>query len=163
MLAKEMLVTLYDFNTRANARVLELAGRLSAEQYTTLTGQSHSNLQGLLVHVVRTMWVWRMLSQHSELPGTPPYTVDAFPSLEKLEIAWVDEDRLLRSYVESLDDETLGETVLVRDWQGNISPMVRWQMLVHLLMHNMQHRTEASAILTGFGHSPGDLDFIFFL
>ena len=37
-----------------------------------------------------------------------------------------------------------------------------WQMLAHLANHGTQHRSEAAALLTAVGRSPGDLDMIFY-
>jgi uncharacterized damage-inducible protein DinB len=35
-----------------------------------------------------------------------------------------------------------------------------WHAMAHLVNHGTQHKTEAAAMLTGFGHSPGDIDMI---
>ena len=38
-----------------------------------------------------------------------------------------------------------------------------WQTILHVVAHGIQHRSEAAAILTGYGHSPGEMDFDLFL
>jgi uncharacterized damage-inducible protein DinB len=40
---------------------------------------------------------------------------------------------------------------------------VLWHCLLHVVNHGTQHRSEAAAILTGYGYSPGGLDFTAFL
>jgi uncharacterized damage-inducible protein DinB len=38
-----------------------------------------------------------------------------------------------------------------------------WQQMVHQVNHGTQHRSEAAVMLTQFGHSPGWLDFLYFI
>ena len=38
-----------------------------------------------------------------------------------------------------------------------------WQLLNHLVNHSSHHRAEAGLMLASLGHSPGDLDYIYFV
>jgi uncharacterized damage-inducible protein DinB len=37
-----------------------------------------------------------------------------------------------------------------------------WRILQHVILHGMQHASEIAKRLTEFGHSPGNIDFIYF-
>ena len=67
--------------------------------------------------------------------------------------AWQAEWVLLDGYLAGLADDDLD-----RDLDG--TPL--WQTMAHLVNHGTQHRSEAAALLTAFGLSPGDLDLIDF-
>jgi uncharacterized damage-inducible protein DinB len=62
-------------------------------------------------------------------------------------------------YVSSLSTESLNQRYADNIGDG---PKV-WQTILHIIFHGTQHRSEAAAILTGYGYSPGDLDFDVFL
>jgi uncharacterized damage-inducible protein DinB len=40
---------------------------------------------------------------------------------------------------------------------------LRWHLLYHVFSHGIQHRSEAAAMLTDYGQSPGNIDFTIFL
>jgi uncharacterized damage-inducible protein DinB len=64
----------------------------------------------------------------------------------------------------ALDDGALGEAVQFRRLSGELSdPIARWHMVMQMVTHGAQHRSEAAAVLTAYGESPGDLDFLFFI
>jgi uncharacterized damage-inducible protein DinB len=66
--------------------------------------------------------------------------------------AWFD-------YVARLNDENIN---LGYGDDPQHGPKV-WQTTLHVVTHGIQHRSEAAAILTGYGQSPGELDFDLFL
>jgi uncharacterized damage-inducible protein DinB len=45
---------------------------------------------------------------------------------------------------------------------GHTLSVARWRVVLHLALHGMQHHAELSQLLTDYGHSPDDIDFIFF-
>jgi len=161
MLSKDVFTTLYNYNYRANARVLEHAARLSEAQLLASSGYSHGSLRDILLHTLRVEWVWRTLAQEGEIRGAPPFTAEDFPTVEHLKTRWQEEEQQMRSFLVHLGEDDLASIVQAKDPKGNIVPLARWRMLLHLILHSMQHRSEAANLLTAHGQSPGNLDFIF--
>jgi uncharacterized damage-inducible protein DinB len=69
----------------------------------------------------------------------------------------------LMSFIESLPDERLEAKFSYKNTQGQPFERILWQAMAHVVNHGTQHLTEAAAILTDLGHSPGDIDMILFL
>ena len=100
--------------------------------------------------------IWRALS-------APPASEQTLTSLAEVRALAQEEEARFRAFFDGLSEADIAGTVDLTDPRGNVSPFVLWHTLNHLMLHSMQHRTEAAAILTDRGHSPGDLDFIFFV
>ena len=67
-----------------------------------------------------------------------------------------------RAYIDTLTEETLNGTIRYVI-PGAVRELVVWQILLDVILHASQHRSEAAALLTAFGQSPGDYDLIMFL
>lgn len=152
----------FDYNYWANARILETARALDAAQFTAPAGLSHGSVRGTLVHLLAAETVWRQRCQEGLSPSTMLAETDV-PTLPALEARWAEEERRVRAWLPSLDDRALGATVAYKNTKGVPGEGVLWQILVHVVNHGTQTRSEAAVALTRFGHSPGDLDLFLFL
>jgi uncharacterized damage-inducible protein DinB len=88
---------------------------------------------------------------------------EEFPTLAALQTRWMEEGALLMDFVEDVTDERLKSEFEYISTEGGRHKRMLWETMAHLVNHGTQHRTEAAAMLTGFGHSPGDLDLIVYL
>jgi uncharacterized damage-inducible protein DinB len=155
------MLALYEYNYWANGQILAASSRASPEQFLARAAHSYSSLRGTLVHTLDTEYGWRMLCQHSTL--TPDMAEAEFPTLAALQQRWREEERAMRSYLAGLGDDDLLGIVRYTTSSGQLRERLLWHCLFHVVNHGTQHRSEAAAILTGYGHSPGDLDFTVFL
>jgi len=159
---KGLFQTLFTYNRWVNSKILELVWDLPDSALDEATNHSHNTLRELLFHMVRAEWLWRNLVEFAEI-ATPQPQLRDFRSLALLISLWEIENDNIEIFLDAQDDQSLDEIVTIKNPRGGEEHLSRGQMLMHLLLHSMQHRTEVAAILTAHGHSPGDIDFIFFM
>ena len=158
---KDDILQLYQYNSWANARILNTTAQVTLEQFLAPASFSHGGLRGTLVHTLFAEWIWRRRWEgRSPTAWLQP---EDFPTFEALRTRWQSEEIKLMSFVENVSDEVLNDTVLYSRTGGEPRENILWHLMVHLVNHGTQHRSEAAALLTDFGHSPGDIDFVYFL
>lgn len=158
---KQDILTLYKYNQWANARILTAASHVTQEQFIMPASFPHGGLRGTLVHALSAEWIWR-----TRWEGTSPTSMlkpDEFPDFQSLRRRWAEEELQLMNFVDHISDERLNGTFDYTNTSGKPFTRVLWHAMSHLVNHGTQHRTEAAAMLTDFGHSPGDIDLIAFL
>jgi uncharacterized damage-inducible protein DinB len=158
---KNDILLLYQYNQWSTAKILNAASHVTDEQFLAPGPFPHGGLRGTLVHTLFAEWIWR-----HRWEGTSPtqrLKPEDFPTFTSLYVRWADEESLLMSFVNGLTDEKLNATFGYTSTEGVPHNRVLWQAMAHLVNHGTQHKTEAAAILTGFGQSPGDIDLIWYL
>lgn len=159
---RETILTLYNYNAWATARIMTTIDGLSDEDYTfIIPGVSYASLRATLVHMLAAEVLWRQRCFEGLSP-TAMLTEADLPGLLDLQQRWPFEELKLRAALERQTDETLAQTVHYRTTGGRDFAQPRWQILTHLANHNTQHRAEVAMMLTALGRSPGDVEMILF-
>lgn len=162
---------LFDYNYWANHRILSTAAKVSPEQYTAPTdfGIGFQSLRGTLVHILDAEWGWRLRWEEYLASPLSPKEVTAedldeaqLPTLSALEGRWRTDEAAMRAYLSRLTDGQVNDIVRYVI-PGAVRERILWQTLLHVVNHGTQHRSEAAALLTTYGQSPGELDFGMFL
>ena len=155
----EIVRVVFEHNEWANVRVLDAAGQLSADEMTVERGPDCGSLQDILMHMLSSHVFMLMVtgSRPSELAKVEPGDAAAIRvSFERVHAR-------MREMVGSLSDESLEEPMTLRnpDDDGNWRTWERprWEVLLSVGTHGIQHRGEAALILTSLGHSPGEIDY----
>jgi uncharacterized damage-inducible protein DinB len=161
---------LYDYNDWADARTLAACARVTPEQYTAPTPYGRGGLRGIMVHILDNIWQQRITLQgfyQEPLADAAAYDAtelheDSIPTFAVLRERWMTEQQEMRGYIDTLTEETLNSTIRYVI-PGAVRERVVWHILVDVILHATQHRSEAAVLLTGYGQSPGDYDFIKFM
>jgi uncharacterized damage-inducible protein DinB len=163
---------LFDYNDWADARILAACTRVTPEQYVAPTscGTGWGGLRPTMVHMLDSIWQARIalrgfykepLADEAAYDATELHE-DAFPTLAVLQERWITEQREMGAYIDALTEETLNGMIRYVI-PGAVREHVVWHLLLDTVNHATQHRSEAAVLLTGYGQSPGDLEFTKFL
>jgi uncharacterized damage-inducible protein DinB len=159
---KENLLALVQYNSWANTRLLQSAAHLRPEQLSAPCWLSQGSVFSTLLHTLDAQWYWRLGCQEGELP-LHRLTVAVLPELGWLRQFCKKEDQHLESYVKSLTPDQASGEVLYRWPRARYRSRPLWHIILHIVNHGTQHRSEIGQYLGMLGHSPGDLDFIKFI
>ena len=150
---------LLDFDAWANEQVLSIASGLTADEFVAVPGLGHAAPRSTVLHCINGMRLWR-----NRLEGTPisaPATEQEFPTLDSVRALWRAEHALFVTYVRGLTGEDLDAVLEQR--RPDLVRSERWLLILHIVLHNVQHRSELAQALTLLGHSPGELGLTAFM
>jgi uncharacterized damage-inducible protein DinB len=143
---------LFAFDRWATRRILdaiERDGGIDADTWAAPNMIDERGLGAILVHQLGAAQRWRTgLAESGETPRPEKL---ALPDPGWVRTAWDQEWSAWSAWLATLDDDWLD-----REDDG----VAFWKMLAHVVNHGTQHRSEAAALLTSVGRSPGDLDLI---
>ncbi|HEX6843507.1 MAG TPA: DinB family protein [Actinomycetota bacterium] len=155
MIDAENLLAFVRFHAWANDRILTTAAALTDDELRRPARLDHGSAWETLRHLVDVDWSWREACAGHDVGET--YVWDhgyALDDLAQIHAFCREEDVRLRDYVASLDEAALAGPLEISE--GSSTP--RWLILVHVVNHGTQHRSELARYLTECGHSPGELD-----
>jgi uncharacterized damage-inducible protein DinB len=141
---------LFDYDRWATERILgalERDGGADEVTWSATNAIDERGLGGILVHHLGASLRWR--HGLAETGETPRPERGPLPNPNEMRSLWEAEWVAFDVWLATRDDAWLART-------DDGVPF--WQMLAHVVNHGTQHRSEAAALLTAVGRSPGDLD-----
>lgn len=157
---KPDLLLLFQYNQWTTNKILDTTSQMTPKQFLAPAPFPHGGLRSTLVHTLFAQWIWRMRWE-----GTSPnyrFKPEEFPTFESLRPQFDEESKLLMAFVENVPEERLNQKFYYNNTAGQPKQNILWQAMVHVVNHSTQHKTEAAAILTSYGCSPGDIDMIYY-
>ena len=152
---------IYNYNYWANGKILAAALNMTDDQFLASAAFPFGGLRGTLVHILDAEFGWRGLFENKSFNAD--LKPDYFPTVKSIEERWREEEQAMRAYLANLSDDDMENHLRYTTDTGIERDRILWQCLYHVVNHGTQHRSEAAALLTDFGNSPGDLDFTVFL
>ena len=153
--------TMYRYNAWANTRILDTAAQLSAEQLLARGGASFDSVRDTLVHAMSAQWIflerWRGRSPRAML------TAADFLDVPSIRRHWEGIEGETQAFIATLSDADLARDLEYTNTEGERWTYPLWQQMLHQVNHATQHRSEAAVMLTQSGHSPGWLDFLYYI
>jgi uncharacterized damage-inducible protein DinB len=140
---------LFDYDRWATDRVLAALDGVADDLWSASDVVGDRGLGRILVHQLGAAQRWRHGIQDTGQQPEPE--LEPLPTIDELRSRWRIEWGEVDAWI-----PTISQGLLDHVHEG----IAVWQMLAHVVNHGTQHRSEAAALLTDVGHSPGDLDMI---
>ena len=163
---KAYIEQLIDYNYWANGLILKYTEKLSPEVFTSPVSESLGSPRNILAHLLFAEWVWldRMQGVHKS-PGEmrKVFRAENYPEIKELYGDWFEQELRMRQFLADMEEKQLLADFTYTRTDGSKQESRYIDIFTQLVFHGMQHRTEVALILTDLGHSPGNIDYIYYL
>lgn len=152
---------LYAYDRWATERVFDAWERLDGSSAAAARIIGERGLTAIMAHTLGAAERWRAFFAGEPHPGRRE-DAPREPAPAELRRDWETEWERRGAWLASLDDAAV--VALLDDPDDDpddpMNGIPVWQLMVHVVNHGTQHRSEAASILTNAGASPGDLDLV---
>ena len=158
MTAKD-LEDLYDYGYWANARLLEVVSQLTPDEFTRNVAGSYGSIRNTMVHMLSAEWGWLSRCGGHKRPGR--LDPDDYPTAQALIDTWTEVEVHVRAFLSGLQDDDVAryvEFTLGEKWAS----MTLGALMQHGAMHGVHHRGQVALLLRLLGHTPGNVDVLFY-
>ena len=141
---------LFEYDKWATRRVFAQMDGLDPEVWSRTNVVDERGMGGIMLHMLGALMRWRDDLQRVDVKR-PRLESGPLPRPSELRDLYEAEWTAYEEWGRIITDGMLAYVV---------DGVPIWQMLVHVVNHGTQHRSEVAALLTAEGRSPGDLDLI---
>jgi uncharacterized damage-inducible protein DinB len=153
---RQDILTLYDYNAWANARVLEAVEPLTSEELLRDLGNSFPSVRDTLAHILGAEWIW-LRRWHGESPGSI-VAASEFSTVAGLKERFAIVARDRRAFLDALSEDRLAQPFAYRDLAGNAHSLRLIESLQHVVNHGTYHRGQVTTMLRQVGRKPVGTD-----
>lgn len=143
---------LFDYDRWATEKVLARLDGIPDDIWSATGAVGDRGIGSILVHQLGAAQRWRHGIQQTGEEPRPE--LEPLLSADDLRARWRAEWGAVDAWL-----PTMTQGFLDYVHEG----VAVWQMLAHVINHGTQHRSEAAALLTDAGRSPGEIDMIFYV
>jgi len=159
---------LYEYDRWANARALQSASTLTAEQFTRDLRGAFGSVRDTLVHIIGGKWIW--LAYWQNPPSCPASVAELtarrdslfnpaiFPDVAAVHSKWTEIEEEQTEFLSCLTDESLERMLPFRATRVRLMHLMQ-----HVANHSTYHRGQVALMMRQLGAEPLATDFHVFL
>jgi uncharacterized damage-inducible protein DinB len=144
------------YNQWANEKILKAIDGMTAEELARPVDAYCGSLAKNLQHVLLATQIWLARWKGEAPPSLNDPVAGSWPD------AYATTHAQFRAFVEPLADADADRVVHYKDSKGNPFQMALGQLITHVVNHGTHHRAETGMLLELIGHSPGDMDYVYY-
>jgi uncharacterized damage-inducible protein DinB len=159
---KELFQLLSKYNTQANAQMMGVVEKLTAEQLIKDVKSFYGSIIGLLNHILVSdvMWLKRFRKSYPDLavinPKLPDFRMEGWkdiiwPSLAELKPIRTAVDEATEQACDLLTEKQYASVIEYKNWDGKMLQKPLWLVLIHMFNHQTHNRGQIALILDQMG------------